>query len=135
MWDKYKKFNIFLTTTVSTNGSSNANNGSFILQMEGLDFINQTAYITSSGQTQVATLGPIFAGIGAPVVSGNQCAYLTTFYKTADVVSLTLTATELAPSPVFTNTPLENMYIFTIVGVPEDEGQAKQLKQNWMPIF
>jgi hypothetical protein len=57
---------------------------------------------------------------------------LTTFYKTADVVSLTLTATELAPSPTFTNTPLENMYIFSIVGVPEDEGEAKQLKENRM---
>lgn len=132
MWDKYKKFNIFLTTIVSTNGSSNAANGSFILQMQGLDFINQTAYITSSGQTQVATLGPIFVGIGAPAVSGNQCAYLTTFYKMEDVVSLTLTATELAPVPTFTNSPLENMYIFTIVGVPEDEGQAEQLKQNRM---
>lgn len=135
MWDKYKKFNIFLSTTVSTNGSSNANNGSFILQMEGLNFINQTAYITSSGQTQVATLGPIFVGSGTPAVNGNQCAYLTTFYKTADVVSLTLTAEQLAPSPTFTNTPLENMYIFTIVGVPEDEEQSKEFKQNWMPIF
>jgi hypothetical protein len=135
MWDKYKKFNIFLTTTVSTNGSSNANNGSFILQMEGLDFINQTAYITTSGQTQVATLGPVFAGIGAPAVSGNQCAYLTTFYKMEDLVSLTFNAIELAPSPTFTNSPLENMYIFTIVGVTEDEGEAKQLKHNWMPIF
>jgi hypothetical protein len=132
MWNKYKKFNIFLTTTVSTNGSSNASNGCFNLQMEGLDFINQTAYITSSGQTQVATLGPVFAGTGAPAVSGNQCAYLTTFYKTADVVSLTLTATELAPTPTFSNTPLENMFIFTLVGVPEDEEQAEQLKQNRM---
>ena len=132
MWDKYKKFNIFLTTTVSTNGSSNANNGCFILQMEGLDFINQTAYITTSAQTQVATLGAILVGNGAPYVGGHQCAYLTTFYKMEDVVSLTLTATELAPSPTFTNTPLENMYIFSIVGVPEDEGEAEQLKQNRM---
>jgi hypothetical protein len=60
---------------------------------------------------------------------------LTTFYKTADVVSLTFDAEQLAPTPTFTNSPLENMYIFTIVGVPEDEGQAKQLKENWMPIF
>jgi len=132
MWDKYKKFNIFLSTTVSTNGSSNANNGCFNLQIEGLDFINQTAYITTSAQTQVATLGPVFIGIGAPLVSGNQCAYLTTFYKTADVVSLTFTASEIAPTPIFTNTPLENMYIFTLVGVPEDEEQAEQLKQNRM---
>jgi hypothetical protein len=132
MWDKYKKFNIFFTSMVSKNGSSNANNGSFILQMQGLDFINQTAYITTSGQTQVATLGPVYMGSGAPIVNGNQCAYLTTFYKTADVVSLTFDAIQLAPTPTFTNTPLENMYIFTIVGVPEDEEQAEELKQNWM---
>jgi hypothetical protein len=132
MWDKYKKFNIFLTTTVSTNGSSNASNGNFILQLQGLDFINQTAYITTTAQTQVATLGAVFAGIGAPSVNGNQCAYLTTFYKMEDVVSLTFDAIQLAPTPTFSNSPLENMYIFTLVGVPEDEGQAEQLKQNRM---
>jgi hypothetical protein len=132
MWDKYKKFNIFLTTTVSTNGSSNAANGCFNLQLQGLDFINQTAYITTSGQTQVATLGAILVGNGAPYVGGHQCAYLTTFYKMEDTVNLTFNATELAPTPTFGNTPLENMYIFTIVGVPEDEGQAEQLKQNRM---
>jgi hypothetical protein len=132
MWNKYKKFNIFLTTTVSTNGSSNASNGSFNLQIEGLDFINQTAYITTTAQTQVATLGAILIGNGAPYVGGHQCAYLTTFYKMEDLVSLTFNAIELAPTPTFTNSPLENMYIFTIVGVPEDEGQAEQLKQNRM---
>jgi len=134
MWDKYKKFNIFLTTTSSTTGSSNANNGAFILQMEGFDFINQTAYITTSRQTQVATLGSVFMGIGAPSVNGNQSGYFTTFYKTADVVSLTFTATEIAPAPTFANTPLENMYIFTIVGVPEDANEPKQLVENRMKL-
>jgi len=132
MWNKYKKFNIFLTTTVSTNGSSNAANGCFNLQLEGLDFINQTAYITTTAQTQVATLGAILVGNGAPYIGGHQCSYLTTFYKMEDLVSLTFNAVELAPTPTFTNSPLENMYIFTIVGVPEDEGQAEQLKQNRM---
>jgi hypothetical protein len=134
MWDKYKKFNIFLTTTSSTNGSSNGNNGCFILQMEGLDFINQTAYITTSRQTQVATLGAVLVGNGAPYIGGHQSGYFTTFYKTADVVSLTFTATEIAPSPTFTNTPLENMYIFTIVGVPEDANEPKQLVEDRMKL-
>jgi hypothetical protein len=134
MWDKYKKFNIFLTTTVSTNGSSNASNGCFNLQLQGLDFINQTAYITSSRQTQVATLGAVLVGNGSPYIGGQQSAYLTTFYKTADVVSLTFTATEIAPSPTFANTPLENMYIFTIVGVPEDANEPKQLVENRMKL-
>jgi len=120
MWDKYDKFNIFLTTTVSTNGSSNSNNGCFNLQLEGLDFINQTAWITTTAQTQVATLGAILIGNGAPYVGGHQCAYLTTFYKTQDLVNLTFNAIELAPTPTFTNSPLENMYIFTIVGVKDE---------------
>lgn len=119
---------------VSTSGSSNANNGSFILQMEGLDFINQTAYITTSRQTQVATLGPVFMGSGPPIVNGNQSSYFTTFYKTADVVSLTFTATEIAFAPTFTNTPLENMYIFTIVGVPEDTNEPKELVEYRMKL-
>lgn len=134
MWDKYKKFNIFLTTTVSTNGSSNANNGCFNLQMEGLDFINQTAYITTSRQTQVATLGAVLVGNGAPYIGGHQSGYFTTFYKMEDVVSLTFTATEIAPSPSFTNSPLENIYIFTIVGVPEDANEPKQLVENRMKL-
>jgi hypothetical protein len=134
MWDKYKKFNIFLTTTSSTTGSSNANNGCFILQMQGLDFINQTAYITTSRQTQVATLGAVFVGFGAPAVTGKQSGYFTTFYKTADVVTLTFTATEIAPAPLFGNSPLENMYMFTIVGVPEDANEPKQLVENRMKL-
>jgi hypothetical protein len=63
---------------------------------------------------------------------GHQSSYLTTFYKTTDVVSLTFDAIQLATTPTFSNTPLENMYIFTLVGVPEDEEQAKQLKENWI---
>ena len=52
MWHKYKKFNIFLTSAISQIATVQTANGAYILQMEGLNFINQTAYITGTGQTQ-----------------------------------------------------------------------------------
>ena len=135
MWDKYKKFNIFLTSTTSQAGSTQALNGSYILQMEGLNFINQTAYITSTGQTQTATMGAISMGTtGAPFSFGYQSSIVTSFNKDQDFVNLTLRAVPLAPSTPFSNTPLLSNFVFTIVGCEEDEDQAKEFKQNWMPI-
>ena len=112
---------------------SQTTNGSFILQMEGFNFINQTAWITSPSQTQTATLGTVSAGVsGAPTTFGWQSGIVTTFYKTQDLVNLTLKALPLAPATAFSNTPLTVNFTFTIVGVPEDEEEAKELKQNWM---
>lgn len=136
MWDKYKKFNIFLTSTTSQAGASQGLNGSYILQMEGLNFINQTAYITSIGQTQTATMGVISAGTtGAPFSFGYQSGIVSSFYKDQDFINLTLRALPIAPATPFTNTPLTCNFTFTIVGCEEDEDQAKEFKQNWMPIF
>jgi len=136
MWDKYKKFNIFLTTTTGTQITSlQAANQTYILQMEGLNFINQTAYITGTGQTQTATLGTV-AMIGPGVTSfGYQSAIATSFYRDQDFVNLTLRAVPLAPGIAFTANPLFCNFTFTIVGIPEDEEQSKQFKENWMPIF
>jgi hypothetical protein len=135
MWDKYKKFNIFLTSTTSQAGSTQALNGSYILQMEGLNFINQTAYITSTGQTQTATMGAISMGAtGAPFSFGYQSIIVTSFNKDQDFVNLTLKALPIAPGTPFTNTPLLCNFTFTIIGCEEDEDQAKQFKQNLMPI-
>jgi hypothetical protein len=133
MWDKYTKFNIFLTGTTSQAGASQTTNGSFILQMEGFNFINQTAYITSAAQTAVATLGIVTMGTtGAPFALGWQSGIVTTFYKTQDLVNLTLRALPIAPTSAFTNTPLTCNFTFTIVGIPEDEDEAKELTQNRM---
>lgn len=134
MWLKYKKFNIFLTEITSWAASTDALNAAWILQMEGFDFINQTAYITNPGQTQTATLGSVFAGTGAPISTGDMSSYPTTFYKTQDLVNLTLRAVPLDTATAFTNQPLQCAFTFTIVGVPDDEQEPKQLKQNWMPI-
>lgn len=135
MWLKYKKFNIFLTQVTSWAASTDALNGAWILQMEGFDFINQTAYITNPGQTQTATLGSVFGGTGAPISTGDMSSYPTTFYKTQDLVNLTLRAVPLDPGTPFTNQPLQCAFTFTIVGIPDDEQEPKQLKQNWMPLY
>jgi hypothetical protein len=136
MWDKYKKFNIFLTSSVSFEGASQLINGAYILQMEGFNFINQTAWITSPNQTQVATLGSFSAGkLAAPQSLGWQSGLVTTFYKTQDLVNLTLRAIPIAPSNPFISTPLLCNFTFTIVGIPEDEEQSKEFTQNWMPLI
>lgn len=133
MWDKYKKFNIFVTATTSQLAIIQATNQSYILQMEGLNFINQTAYITSTGQTQTATLGTVTM-ISTSSSFGYQSALVTSFYRDQDFVNLTLRAVPLAPGIAFTANPLLCNFTFTIVGIPEDEEQAIELKQNWMPI-
>lgn len=133
MWNKYKKFNIFLTGITSYGSASQTTNGSFILQMGGFNFINQTAWITSPNQTQTATLGTVCMGLtGAPSTFGWQSGIVTTFYKTQDLVNLTLRAVPLASGSSFTNTPLTVNFTFTIVGCPEDEEEAKELTQNRM---
>ena len=136
MWDKYKKFNIFLTGITSNSGAVVGVNASYILQMEGLNFINQTAYITGTGQTQTATLGTISIGnvSAVPRSNGYQSGIVTSFYKDQDFVNLTLRALPIAPGTPISNFVIICGYTFTIVGIPEDEDQAKQFKQNWMPI-
>jgi hypothetical protein len=134
MWDKYKKFNIFLTTAISQLATIQTTNQAYILQMEGLNFINQTAYITSTGQTQTATLGAVTMYGSTQPSYTYQSALATTFYRDQDFVNLTLKAVLLAPGTAFTSNPLNCNFGFTIVGVEEDEDQAKQFTENWMPI-
>jgi hypothetical protein len=123
MWDKYKKFNIFLTGTMATVATGNGNNAGIILQMEGFDFVNQTAWISSTAQTQNAILGSIFntSSTTEPRVYGNQSSHGTMFYKTRDLVDITLTALLLNPATPFVGTmnPLASNFTFTIVGVEE----------------
>jgi len=134
MWDKYKKFNIFLTTAISQLATTQTANQAYILQMEGLNFINQTAYITSTGQTQTATLGTVTMYGAVQTSNTYQSALVTSFNRDQDFVNLTLRAVPLASGTAFTSNPLNCNFGFTIVGIEEDEDQAIQLKQNWMPI-
>lgn len=134
MWDKYKKFNIFLTTVISQLATLQVANQAYILQMEGLNFINQTAYITGTGQTQTATLGTVAMYGGVQPSNTYQSALVTSFNRDQDFVNLTLRAVILAPGTAFTSNPLNCNFGFTIVGIPEDEEQSKQFKENWMPI-
>lgn len=133
MWDKYKKFNIFLTTTTSQLATIQVTNQAYILQMEGLNFINQTAYIRGTGQTQTATLGTVMM-YGSTNPGGYQSGLVTSFYRDQDFVNLTLRAVPLASGTAFTSNPLSCNFTFTIVGCEEDDEQAKQFKENCMPI-
>jgi hypothetical protein len=121
MWNKYDRFNIFLTqTTFNTTGTNFL--GAFMLQMEGFDFINQLSLTNTQRQTQVATLGAVttFSDANANETQGAMASVVTTFYKTKDVVDLTLIARTMN-NAAFSATfePLAGLYTFTIVGVKE----------------
>jgi hypothetical protein len=121
IWNKYDRFNIFLTqTTFNTTGTNFV--GAFMLQMEGFDFINQLSLTNTQRQTEVAILGAVstFTDANAVETHGTMASLVTTFYKTKDVVDLTLTARTMNNS-AFSATfePLAGLYTFTIVGVKE----------------
>jgi hypothetical protein len=136
MWLKYKKFNIFLTAYTTAASAHSGGNHAVLLQIEGFNFINQTSLLTTTDtlnpKQQVATLGTLFTAsiANTPFADSYGSGLVTTFYKTQDLVDLKLTAT--AYDTVGTMTPLKGIFTFTIVGIPEDEEQAIELKQNWM---
>ena len=120
MWDKYDRFNIFLTSVTWNTGVGNATNAAFIIQMEGFDFINQLSLTASNRQNQVATLGSFYGSPTASIdvrYSGTMASCVTTFYKTKDIVDLTLTAIPLGATAFSSQTPLTGNFTFTIVGV------------------
>jgi len=120
MWDKYDRFNIFLTSVTWNTGVGNATNAAFIIQMEGFDFINQLSLTASNRQNQVATLGSFYGSPTASIdvrSSGTMASCVTTFYKTKDIVDLTLTAIPLGATAFSSQTPLTGNFTFTIVGV------------------
>jgi hypothetical protein len=135
MWDKYDRFNIFLTTVTWHVGVGNATNSAFIIQMEGFDFINQLSLTASNRQNEVATLGS-FYGSPTPTTdvrtSGTMASGVTTFLKTKNIVDLKLTAIPLGATAFTSMTPLTGNFTFTIVGVPKDEEQSKQLTEDRM---
>ena len=119
-WDKYDKFNIYLTSLTSFSNAGNTTNANIIIQMSGLEFITQNSYISSAGQTQTATLGSFQLSPTAstdPRINGVQTASVTTFYKTKEVVNLTLTALTLGGGAFSAQAPLGCNFTFTIVGV------------------
>jgi hypothetical protein len=118
-WDKYDRFNIFLTQTTWHSGSGNFN-AAFTLQMEGFDFVNQLSLTAPNRQTQVAILGTVASTPTTNDVrsQGTMATLVTSFYKTKDVVDLKLTAIPLNPGAPFSGfTPLTGNFTFSIVGV------------------
>jgi hypothetical protein len=135
MWDKYDRFNIFLSSVTWHTAVGNATNAAFIIQMEGFDFINQLSLTASNRQTQVATLGSFYAS-PTPTTDvrtiGTMASCVTTFLKTKDIVDLTLTAIPLGATAFSAMSPFHANFTFTIVGVPKDEEQSKQFTQDLM---
>jgi hypothetical protein len=135
MWDKYDRFNIFLTQTTWHVGACSYISA-WNLTMEGLDFIPQISLNNTRRQTQVAVMGSIATSDVTNDVrsQGLMGSVVNTFYKGNDVVNLTMTAVGMRPptDPLTSITPLTGNFTFTIVGVPKDEEQAKEFTQNWM---
>jgi hypothetical protein len=118
-WDKYDRFNIFLTQTTSFTTASNSSGG-YRLQMEGFDFIPQLSLTNTRRQTQVATLGSVstFVLANEVVSNGTMASLMTTFYKTKSIVDLKLTASTLNGGAFAApDRPLLGNFTFTIVGV------------------
>lgn len=118
-WDKYDRFNIFLTQTTSFTTPSNSSGG-YRLEIEGFDFIPQLSLTNTRRQNQVATLGSVstFVNANEVVSNGTMASLMTTFYKTKDVVDLKLSAFTLnAGAFAAPDRPLLGNFTFTIVGV------------------
>ena len=135
MWDKYDRFNIFLSSVTWHAAVGNATNAAFIIQMEGFDFINQLSLTASNRQNEVATLGSFYAS-PTPTTDvrtiGTMASCVTTFLKTKNIVDLTLTAVPLGTTAFSAMSPFHANFTFTIVGVPKDEEQSKQFTQDRM---
>jgi hypothetical protein len=121
-WDKYDRFNIFLTQITCHTTATNSNGG-YRLEMEGFDFIPQLSLTNTRRQNQVVTLGSIstFVALNEVVSNGTMASLVTTFYKTKNVVDLKLTAFNLNVNtpPASPNLPLAGNFTFTIVGVKD----------------
>jgi hypothetical protein len=118
-WDKYDRFNIFLTQTTSFTTASNSSGG-YRLQMEGFDFIPQLSLTNTRRQNEVATLGSVstFVLANEVVSNGTMASLVTTFYKTRSIVDLKLSAFTLnAGAFPAADRPLLGNFTFTIVGV------------------
>ena len=120
MWDKYDRFNIFLTQTTWHVGACSYISA-WNLTMEGLDFIPQISLNNTQRQTQVAVMGSITTSEATNDVrsQGLMGSVVNSFYKGNDVVNLTMTAVGMRPptDPLTSITPLTANFTFTIVGV------------------
>jgi hypothetical protein len=122
MWEKYDKFNIFLYVITSTASSPNQTNGSFLFELSGLDFINQTNIYSNKAITQDAILGSVLTQGTSTLVDSmsNFSSLVTSFYKTKDIVDLTFTALPQNSATAITHNALANNYHFVIVPIIDE---------------
>lgn len=122
-WDKYNKFNIFLTSASFTPTQTNLSQQVCILYCEGLNFVNQYDNSISTSQTQTWTVGPIWMGhtlsAGNIIYGTYGGTHMTTFYKTSDIARIRLYLSSVNGDAITGTTMMQGSFIFTIVGVEE----------------
>jgi hypothetical protein len=121
-WDKYDRFNIFLTQT-SWHVGACYYVSAWNLSLEGLNFISQMSLTNPQRQTQIGVLGSVATSPYTNDVrsQGTLSALVTSFYKGDDFVDLTLRASPMRTpdDPFSAFLPLNGNFTFTIVGVKE----------------
>jgi hypothetical protein len=122
-WDKYNKFNIFLTCMYPNVTILALDERSVNLYCEGLQLDQQMLDSNPQQTTQTWNVGPIYSqNLGSP--GNNQVTYgnthSTTFYKSNDRVNLRFYVKEIGnPSGLVGSEILQGTMTFTIVPVEE----------------
>jgi hypothetical protein len=123
-WDKYTKFNIFLTNMCSYITTVDTSEVSAQLSIEGLPTDPQVLATNPQKTTTTWNVGTITpavnqaAPVGVSITYGNTKS--TMFYKTNDKLTLRMYVTDLSnPAAAMTTQILRGTFIFTIVPVEE----------------
>lgn len=123
-WDKYKKFNIFLSQSVCNPTSTTGTQQCLMLYMKGLNFETPWTNDTSI-DSQTWTIGGVLFGHTVTtggifeVTNGNTRGIM--FNKTSDVVDINLFVKTIDGTALTATGALNGTYIFTIVPVEEEE--------------
>ena len=121
-WDKYTKFNIFLSQSQNSVTTTDANEQALMLYMTGLNF--ETPWnINPNVGSNVWTVGGILDGHTITtqsifaVTNGNTKGIM--FHKTSDVVDINMYVNTIDNTALTATGCLNGTFIFTIVGVEE----------------
>lgn len=121
-WDKYTKFNIFLSQSQNNVTTTDSTEQALVLYMSGLNF--ETPWnVNPNVGSQVWTVGGIMFGHTITtqaifaVTNGNTKGIM--FHKTSDVVDINMYVQTLDNTALAATGCLNGTFIFTIVGVEE----------------
>lgn len=136
-WDKYTKFNIFLTAMYPYSTINDNTERCLNLYCEGLQLDSQIKDDNPQQTSQTWIVGPIYAQSVSvsgnfPITFGNT--HSTMFYKTQDKVNLTFYVKELGDlSAPVTSQVLRGTLVFTIVPVEESKINDENPSEN--PLY